>query len=700
MADQVAPGSPGTPMSSPETAGPGPSGPRTYGGYGSYGGYGYDGYGGYGEAGPGAEAHLMDYVRKVYRHRWLALTTFAVILIGAAVNTFSTTPIYEGRVQLQLDPETPNVMSFKEGMDQAYAYGYEEYYYQTQYTILKSRGLARRTIESAKLWDSPEFGGGTSQTRPSFSLTAAVRGAVRWAVGLFYSPPRKTSRPDAAETARQSGIIDAFLGRLSVTPVRNSRLVDVRFVSSSPEMAATMANALANEYIAQNLEYKFRATKDAAAWLGEQLALERKKLEDSEQALQRYREKGDAVALEDRQNIVVQRLTDLNAAYTKARTDRFEKEALYNQLKNLQNDRTALDTFPAILSNSFIQQLKSQLADLQRQHAQMADRLGEKHPDMIKLNLAIQSTEAKLDGEIAKVVQSVHNEFLSAQAQERSLAEALSAQKSDALSLNRTGIEYGVLRREAESNKQMYELLMQRTKETGISGELKTSNIRIVDPAEIPRSPIRPNKSRDLALGLLAGLLCGVGLALFMEYIDNRVKNPDEIKNVLGLSFLGLVPALREKDVAGVQAPLITDAVPQNFAEAFRAVRTNVLFSSAEQGSRSVLVTSTQPREGKTVVTVNLALALAQTGQRVLLIDGDMRKPRQHELLNVTQDPGLSSLLVGTAKANDAIRKTGMNNLWLHARRAEPAEPGRTARLRAFQEPADNADGALRLGRD
>ena len=327
---------------------------------------------------------------------------------------------------------------------------------------------------------------------------------MRSAISLFYSPPKPVSRPDAAETARQSGIIDAFLGRLTVTPVRNSRLVDVRMISSSPEMAASLANALAREYIAQNLEYKFRSTKEAAAWLTEQLAEERKKLEASELALQRYREKGDAVSLEDRQNIVVQRLTDLNAAYTKARTDRFEKEALYNQLSALQNDRTALDTFPAILSNTFIQQLKSQLADLQRQQTQMADRLGEKHPDMIKLNLAIQSTEAKLGGEIAKVVQSVRNEFLSAQAQERSLAEALNTQKTDALSLNRTGIEYGVLRREAESNKQMYEVLMQRAKETGISGELKTSNIRIVDPAEVPRSPIRPNKSRDLSLGLLA----------------------------------------------------------------------------------------------------------------------------------------------------------------------------------------------------
>jgi capsular exopolysaccharide synthesis family protein len=666
-------------------SGPGASGPpgqpaaggspRSYGYGGHYGGYGSESYTGYGDTAGVGQLHLMDYVRKVYRHRWLAVTAFAVVLVGAAVSTFSTVPVYEARVQLMLEPETPNVMSFKEGMDQGYGYGYEEYYYQTQYSILKSRGLARRTIDALNLWD--ELGGGVpkpSQKAP-FSLTGSIRGAVKSAIGVFYSSPENVSTPKADETVRQTRAIDAFLGNVTVAPVRNSRLVTVRYASSKPELAAHVANGLAREYIAQNLEFKFLSTKEAAEWLTQQLAQERKKLEESELALQRYREKGDAVALEDRQNIVVQRLTDLNAAYTKARTDRIEKEALYNQLNNLRNDSAALDTFPAILSNSFIQQLKAQLADLQRQQAQLADRLGEKHPEMIKQRSAIESTEAKLTAEIAKVVQSVRNEFTAAEAQERSLAAALNAQKADALALNQRGIEYSVLRREAESSKQIYDALMQRAKETGISGELKRNNIRLVDQAEIPRSAVSPNRTRDLALGLLGGLLAGIGLALFVEYLDNRVKNPDEIKGFLGMSFLGLIPGLRERDLSPGQPPMLTESVPQNFAEAVRTVRTNVIFSSAEQGARSVLVTSTQPQEGKTVVTANLAVALAQTGQRVLLMDADMRKPRQHEMFNLTQDPGLSSLLVGRAKANAAIRKADVQNLWVMPAGPNPPNP-------------------------
>jgi polysaccharide biosynthesis transport protein len=653
-----------------------PSGPRTYGGYGSYGGYeGYTGYGGYG--GYGGETggiHLVDYLRKIYKHRWIAATMFAVLFLGSAIRTFSTTPVYEGRVKLQLDPENPNVVTFRQVIEQSYAY--DDYYYPTQYAVLQSRGLARRTIAALNLWDSPELGGGSGASqKPRVSLMGTVKGAVKEIIGRIWPTQKPGTVPDPGETARQSPVIDAFLGSLTISPIKNSRLVDVRYASANPVIAAKVANTLAKEYIEQNLEFKFLSTKEASDWLGKQLATERKRLEDSELALQRYRESGDAVALEDRQNIVVQRLADLNTAYTKARTERFEKEALYNQLKGMENDRAALDAFPAILSNSFLQQQKSQLADLQRQQAEMGQRLGEKHPEMIKLTLAIQNTEAKLTGEIAKVVQSVRNEFLAAQAQERSLADALNSQKADALSLNRKGIEYGVLHREAESNKQMYEALMQRAKETGISGELKTSNIRVVDPAEVPRSPILPNRSRDMMLGFLAGLVGGVGIALFLEYLDNRMKNPDEIKQFLGLSFLGLVPGLRDRELQGLRAPVLTESVPQKFAEAFRAVRTNIQFSSAGEGSRSILVTSTQPREGKSVVAANLSVALAQTGKRILLIDCDMRKPRQHDLFDVSQEPGLSDLLVGTAKANEAVRKTSMAHLWLMPAGPNPPNP-------------------------
>jgi len=650
----------------------------SHAGPGSYGGHGTPaGFGGYGAPADGSETHLVDYLRTIYKHRWVAATAFTLIFVYTAIRTYTAVPIYEGRAQLLVESVNPAVVNFKDVVQQD-NYNYD--FYPTQYAILKSRSLARRTIAALKMWDSPEFGGGAEEDGSKGKATSPA--------GNDGGGSAKTDGAGASgETERQSAAIDSLLGGLTVTPIRNSRLIDVRYQSADPKIAAAVPNALSRQYIEQNLEFRFLSSKEASDWLNEQLAIERKKLEASEQALQRYREKGDAVALEDSQNIVVQRLADLNAAYTQARTERIEKEGLYNQLRSLQNDRAALDTFPAILSNTFIQQLKSQVADLQRQKAQMSERLGEKHPEMIKLNTAMETAEAKLQGELAKVVQSVRNEFLSAQAKEKSLSSELESQKAGALALNRKGIEYGVLRRDAESNKQIYEALLQRAKETGISGELRASNIRIVDEAEVPRYPVRPNKSRGLLFGFLGGLVSAVGVAFFMDYIDNRLKNPDELRHYLGVSFLGLVPALREGDVKDGQPPLLTSKVPHNYAEAIRRVRTAVQFSTAEEGCRTVLVTSTQPTEGKTLVAANLAIALSQAGQRVLLIDADMRKPRQHELLNVKQAPGLSNLLVGDAKANDAMRRTGSKHLWVMPSGPHPPNPAEllgSARFRSL----------------
>jgi capsular exopolysaccharide synthesis family protein len=623
------------------------------------------------DLGPRGEVHLLDHVRTLYRHRWTALTAYVVIVLSVVIVTFTATPIYEARTQLLIEPENPNVISFKEVVEIDKA-SYE--YFQTQYNILKSRALAKRTLTNLNLWDHPEFDGKDTARR-------------NWSIRSWFAPDVAKTTPTPGpgdETRAQSRVIDRYLAALTIAPIRNSRLVDIRFRSADPATAQRIANTAAAGYIQQNLEFKFLSSKEASDWLGGQLAEQRKKVAESEQALQRYREKGNAVALEDRQNIVVQQLADLNAAVTKAQTERIQKEAVYRQLEAIQTNRVSLDTFPAILSNTFIQQQKTQLADLQRQQAQLADKFGDKHPDMIKLATAVQAAEAKLQAEIAKVVQSVRNEYLSAQTQERTLAAALESQKRDALALNRTGIEYGVLAREVESDRQIYQSLLQRTNETNISGELKTSNIRIVDAAETPRYPVSPKKGRNILFALFGGALGAMALAFFLEYLDNKIKSPEEIKNTLGIPFIGMIPNVRDANVSAAQKP--GEGIPEHFAESFRTIRTNVLFSMPEDGRRCLVVTSTAPGEGKSLVASNLAIALAQAGQRTLIIDGDMRKPRQHDIFGQTQEPGLSNLVVGTSKGSDAIRKTGTANLWVLTAGLLPPNPSELLGSRRFKE--------------
>jgi capsular exopolysaccharide synthesis family protein len=643
------------------------------------GGMGYGaGYGTYGSYRNPDAFHLVDYLRVLYRHRRVVGTAFVLIFSIVMLHTFTATPLYDARAQILIENENPNVVKFDEVFRQNKD---TDDYYQTQYRILQSRLLARRTLEAEQLWNNPVF----APKSGGFPVTPqAWIGVVLSFTSNLFAGRAKPGAHSADETAAQSGVIDAFLSGLTIAPVRNSRLVDVKYQSTDRVMSARIANALAKQYIDQTLDFKFKDTQQATEFLKQRMGEERSALEQRELALQKYREQNDAVSLEDRQNIVVQRLADVNTAVTKARTERIQKEGAWNQIRGIQNDRAALEAHPLVLTNAFIQQLKGELAVLQQQQAQLADRLGDRHPEMVKVRAAISTAQTKLDTEIAKVVQAIHNDYDAAVAQEQSLSAALEQQKREALALNRQSIQYGALQRDAASSREIFQGLLQRSKETGIQGELRTSNIRIVDLAEVPAGPSSPNKVNNVLYGFFGGSLCAVGLGFFFEYLDNRIKSPEEIKRHLGLPFLGLVPALRPNEVSG--APLVNAGVPSQFAEAFRTIRTNVLFSSAEDGPRSIVVTSTMPGEGKSVVSSNVAISLAFAGQTVLLIDADMRRPQVHSMFGIPQEPGLSNAIVGTAPASEAIQRTAVPNLWVLPAGRQPPNPAELLGSRRFRE--------------
>jgi capsular exopolysaccharide synthesis family protein len=620
-----------------------------------------------------ADVHLLDYVRILYKRRWSAGTAFLLVLLAAAVYTFTATPLYEARTRLLIETDAPNVVAFKEVIDQANA---QSDYYQTQYNILQSRTLARDVLDDLRLWDDPLFG--APQTSRLSSL---------WTFAAQLMPfSRDASRTATSidQIGAQSRAVDRLLGGLTITPVRNSRLVDVRYRLRDPAAAAAVANSIADKYIERNLAYKFTASKDASTWLGDRLKEQRAQVEAAELALQKYREQNEAISLEDRQNIVVQKLADLNTAVTRAKTERLQKEAMYRQLEAAGQDAALLNTFPAILGNAFIQTQKTELATLQRQQAQLADRLGDRHPEMVKIRSAIQNAEGELHTEIAKVVEAVRTEYKAALAQEESLTVALNQQKGAALAMNRKGIEYSVLEREVESGRQIYQSLMQRAKETSVAGELKTSNVRIIDRAEVPRQPVAPRVLLSLVFALFGATFLACGLVFFFEYLDSGINTPEELEARLGLPTIGLIPALG-KSWRQVE-PLLNKGIPPDFAEAFRALRTNVLFSAAEDGCRVVVVTSSAPREGKTVVASNLAMGVAYTGQRVLFIDADLRRPRAHEMFAYELEPGLSNALVGDAKVSDAIHRTDVPGLWVLTAGRVPPNAAELVGSRRFKE--------------
>ena len=622
------------------------------------------------------DVHLLDYVKVLYKRRWTVGTVFLFIVLIATVYAFTAVPIYEARARLLIEFDSQNVVAFQQVIEERQSS--MTHYYETQYQLLASRSLARRTLDTLELWNDPTFLGVTDAD--SFSVRRALSGAVETgasrAVGRLrpaLDPPEDLWDGDA-EPFASSQAIDTFLAGFAFAPVRNSRLVDITFRSPHPKLATEIINAHAHNYIDQNLEFRFLASQDASTWLGEQLAEQRHLVEESEAALHAYRQQNNAISLGEGEDIVVQRLSELNAALTRAKTDRIAKEVEFRQLETIQDNAEALDAVPVIVSNRFIQELKVELAGLRRQRVELADNLGDRHPDMIRIQSAVRVAKARLQVEIGKVVQSVRNEFRAAQAQERSLARELEAQKVKALAMNKMGIGYGVLLRDAESNRQVYESLLNRAKEISVSAELRSSNVRSIDEAELPTAPVSPRKSRILLIALLVGAMSGIGLAFFFEYLDDRIKTPEDLKAHLGLPSLGLIPAVSRKTLKTMHTPLINNGVPASFAEAFRTFRTGVMFSTADR-TRLFLITSTGPGEGKSVVTSNLGIGLAQTKMRVLLIDADLRRPVLHQAFGLDQEPGLSNLLVGDAKVSDVLRKTAVPDLWLLTAGRIPPNP-------------------------
>jgi capsular exopolysaccharide synthesis family protein len=651
---------------------------------------------------PHGSHHLTDYLRTLYRRRWIAAAAFIVVFGHGAINSLRTEPVYQARVQIVIEKDPPKFASLEELF--AHSESWFNYdFYETQYKVLQSRTVARRTLQGLGLWTPAQPVATTAPAAASSGLMGVARSAMARFRDAVTGSSGQTGPPatgpameptiEPGESADQTRKINAFLASVTVSPVRNSRLVDLKFESGDPVFAARAANMLAHQYIEHSLEFKSLASKEAGDWLTEQLEVQRQKVAASEAALQRYKETHDAVAVDDRENIVVQKLADLNTAVTRAKTERIQKEAVHKQLEALRSDNAPLDTFPAVLANSYIQEIKVDLAELRRQQAQLADTFGDKHPEMIRLRTAILAAEAKLEAETAKVVDAARSDYLSALALERSLSTALDSQKAEALRMNRKGIEYGVLLREAASDRQVYESLLQRAKEAGISKELRSTNIRVLDAAEVPLSPVRPDYRRELGAATVLGLLAALGLAFFFEYLDNRIRTPDELKRHLSLPFLGMVPVIRRTDLHG--EPLLNNGVPGRFAEALFSVRTSVLFSSAEEGARSVVVTSTSQGEGKTVVATNLAIALAQTGQRVILVDGDLRRPQVHRLFDQPQEPGLSNIIVGSSEPQAALHSTDLPGLFLMTAGHTPPNPADLLGSPRFRELLEKLKGQL-----
>jgi succinoglycan biosynthesis transport protein ExoP len=606
---------------------------------------------------PESDVHILDRIAVIYRYRRIAIAVFVLTSAAMIIQGYSNIQYFRAQGRLLIENERATEVP---GLSPSGEQFYEdpEPYFQTQYKILRGRDLTRRVINKIHLERVPEFNGTAKRPETPLTLLGHLRTRLMSAI---WKSNAAAEAPKNDETQDESSLVSSFIGRVNVEPVRGSRLVDITFDSEDAAFAATATNALMGEYVDQNLEAKLGATENMLQWLGKELANQQAKVEASERALAEYRDRQNAMSLDDKQNIVGSRLSTLNDVYTKAKLERVQKETQYNQIKPLLASGAVVspDSLPITIQNSQIQQLKTKLAELQQNKVQASQTYGEKHRTMIGLNAQIVETESQLNVETQKALQTVKNDFDSALLAERTYAQNLEAAKADAQDLSRKSVGYNVMEREAKSNRTIYESLLQREKELRVSSNSRSNNVRVVDRAEVPKAPLAPTGRRAWLTSLAIGLVLAVAVAFGLDYMNDTIKTPEDVTRRLKLPFLGLVPSVPDD-----KHPVLASAhVPHDFGEAFRSLRTSLMSRFPAQGTKMLVVTSAQPLEGKTTTACNIAMALAYGGARVLLVDADMRRPGLHRPLRLTNERGLSQVLIGQARVRDVIQRTVDPNL-------------------------------------
>ena len=606
---------------------------------------------------PKQEPHLRDYLGMLLKHKWIILASILLIVPYATFHAFRMTPVYEATCRIIIEKEAPMVMDIKqvEIRDTSYTN-----YYETQYEILKSRSLAGSVIEELNLKESPEF----APMPPNW--ISWIDKLKDWVKTLL---PLEKEKQEKDEQNEYSALIDSYLKRLEVNPVRDSSLMDISFEGQDPALIAKITNTHARLYMEKDLERRSLAIDDATNWLYQELSKQKERVKESQVSLQKFKAEHEIISITpleeggEKEAILAQRFSDLDAKLTEAKIEGIELRILRSELKNFSRRPEMMESLPGIIDNPFIRSLKTQYISLFQEYSELSKKFGKNYPKMVQLRSEMESLKDKIGLEVKKIAKNINIRYQMARAREESLKESLEEQKRRSLELSQLSIQYGVLKNEVESNQKLYEALLSRVKETDLTGQLRVSNISVVDPAEVPRKPSKPKKGRDILLSFILALMGGIGLSLFLEYMDNTIKKPEDIERYLDIPFLGVVG--RFKPLANPKkGELLIGLDPgSNISESLRNIRTNILFSASSTQLKILLLTSSIKLEGKTFISANLAITMAGLGKRVLLVDADMRKPRIHQLFGLKKSPGLSDLLVGEAPPKSVIQATHIKNL-------------------------------------
>ena len=583
---------------------------------------------------------LVEYWRAISKRRWSILGLTLLVAILAALIVAGMRPQYRATATVLIEQGKSKVVSIEEVYSQGLI---QREYYQTQVEILKSQDLARKVVKKLKLTSHPDFD--PRQAQPSFFARLP---------GFAAPEPREIAEEDLVRSA-----VTRFRQGLHVQLVRNSQLAQITFVAFDPQLAASVPNALAEIYIESDLDSRMAMTQKATEWLRERMGELRARVDTSERALQDYRDrerivdaKGLALSGAGRQ------LEELTKSLVEARQKRAEAESAYSLVQQIKTGRSlaGYDTVPAVLKSSIVQRFKEQEADAEKRLSDASKRYGPEHPRLIQARAELESAKENTRKQVETVVGGLAKEYEAARASELAVERALAQSKADIQGINRKEFQLGVLEREVQQNRNLYDMFVNRLKETSAAGDLQTTVGRVIDPATVPGGAFAPNRNQIVGVSAVITLIVAAMLALLLDRLANTLNSTADVEQRLGVPALGVLQKIKGFIKKGFVSELaFFNDTQSTFAEAVRTVRTSVLMSSLDDPHKVVVITSSVPEEGKTTLSFNLACALGQV-KKVLLVDGDLRRPKIARLVGRNAKlPGLSDLVAGQAQVSQCV---------------------------------------------
>lgn len=629
---------------------------------------------------PDDEFDLRVVWRTIVKYRWTIFFITAVFMAITIAATLSMRPVYRADVLLEVKPPSGTVVKFQ-NLEQVDHQPQE--YKNTQQSILRSKSVADAVISELSLDKDPELSGELTQR----GFISGLRQLAK-PLKAMISGGDDAVLPDYEKLEKQEELLNRFSDRLSVSEVRNSNLFRVSFESFTPEVAADVANTVVEQFVSLSEERRFGSTSGAKQFLEVEIDKVQARLETSEKDLTDYAREHEIVDVEDNNDIMTTQLNELNSRLTQISGDRIAAESLYVQSQS----PNGFNVLPQVLESALIQTLKSQYASLQGEYYKLSKIYKPAYPRLVQLEEEMNRVKTSLDQEVDQIAKSLKSDYEQLKKEEELLQQKLDRQKENLLALKDRSIQYNILKREWETNKQLYTGLLERMKEVGVAGGMEINNIAIIDRARVPVDQYKPVIVKNVSVATALGLFFGLGIAFLLAFLDNTVRTPEELETIAGVANLGLIPkntpdkntdGLNENGLRQRLALISNTQRDHGISEAFRSIRTSLMFSSPNGLPKVVQVTSTTPGEGKSTISSNIAAVMADNGLRVALIDADLRKPSLNKLFSVPSAPGLSEILTEQT-TKPPVFKTAVEGLTLIPSGTPPPNPAELLGSSAF----------------